>query len=518
MKSDDARMELVRRYLSGESTREEASTLESMLAADAQLRRDFVRYARVDARLSALATPRLLRASPPKRLWLKKPFAAFATAAAVLFVAIVWRLTPVTARHLGTVTNVLNMEASGDGNAPAVGQPVRTGRLLLNRGAMEITLSNGVTLLCEGPGELELLSNMRVLLHSGQVVVRVPAGAIGFELDAASAHVQDLGTEFAVKAASGLETDVQVYEGLVEANPPQGGFASRLEAGSAARFTPVTSKPKELVYSESRFLRRIPPEPGVPMPGKGGDEYFHPAQHAELVIPSRTSPIVVDGDLSDWTPEERFFSRRDSARSVEGRMRYDRDAIYIAAHIQDPAPMRNSIDPSMDGEFGWRGGGLQVRLSLDRELGWPVDASSPGYYRMRKLEATPEQIARASNHRLVSLTLWHHEPTSAACMHVAYGFDYHTGVVNPPGFAAVFQRDADGRGYTLEARVPWFTLGVEQDPPQAGDTLAVCWQTHWADPTGRIWSSHLVELRNPSEPLRISNFERAATWGRAIYR
>ena len=29
---------------------------------------------------------------------------------------------------------------------------------------------------------------------------------------------------------------------------------------------------------------------------------------------------------------------------------------------------------------------------------------------------------------------------------------------------------------------------------------------------------HLVELRNPAEPLRIFDYERAASWGRAIYR
>jgi hypothetical protein len=358
---------------------------------------------------------------------------------------------------------------------------------------------------------------MRALLHSGQVVVRVPQNAIGFQMDAASARVVDLGTEFAMKAGPGLETDVQVFEGVVEASAARGGFASRIEAGRAARFTPAASVPKELTYSESRFLRKIPLEPGVPMPGKGGDD-FRPARHAEVVIPSVDKAIVVDGDLSEWSAEGRFFSQRDAARSVEGRMRHDAEAFYLAAHIADPAPMRNSIDPWMDGEMGWRGGGLQVRLSMDRAQSWPVQANSPSYYSMRKLTATPEQMARSANARLVTLTLWHHAPSATDCLHLAYGFDYAGGVVNPPGYTAAFKRDNDGKGYTIEARVPWSLLHAQDDPPRAGDVLAACWHTHWSDPSGRLWRTNLVELRNPSEPLRIYDYERAATWGRAIYR
>jgi hypothetical protein len=337
-------------------------------------------------------------------------------------------------------------------------------------------------------------------------------------MDAPSVRVVDFGTEFAVKTGPALVTDVQVFEGVVEASPAQGGFSSRLEAGRAARFTPTSMAAKELSYSESRFLRKIPVEPGIPLPGVHAEEQFRRARHSEVVIPSVNGEILVDGDLSEWSDEGSFSAQRDSAHSMEGRMRYDADAFYIAAHITDPAPMRNCIDPFMDGELGWRGGGLQVRLSLDRAQGWPVDANSPGYYRVRKLTATPEQIARAENPRLVTLTLWHHEPSATNCLHLAFGFEYSAGLVNPPGYTSVFKRDADGAGYTIEARVPWSLLHAEKDPPRAGDELAVCWHAHWSDPTGRVWQTNLIELRNPAEPLRIFDFERAASWGRAIYR
>ena len=83
MKSSDTQMELVRRYLGGEATLEEAGRLESMLAVDAQLRRDYLAYARVEAGLSSKVRPKLGKTAPPNR-WLSwRPLAA--AAAGIVF-------------------------------------------------------------------------------------------------------------------------------------------------------------------------------------------------------------------------------------------------------------------------------------------------------------------------------------------------------------------------------------------------------------------------------------------------
>jgi hypothetical protein len=513
--------ELILRYLHGEATPAEIAELDRRLADDPAARRKLLREVGLDTDLREVARERAAhpaslspspRATALPRLWV------LSAAAALILTAFLVGWMPSRAREIGTITQASNSKALEEQARFEVGQRLRAGRISLKSGVLEIRLSNGVTLVQEGPGELELISPMRALLHAGQVVVRVPQNAIGFQMDAPSVRVVDFGTEFAVKTGPALVTDVQVFEGVVEASPSQGGFSSRLEAGRAARFTPASMAAKNLAYSESRFLRKIPVEPGIPLPGRGLDDHFRRAIHSEVVIPSVEGEIRVDGDLSEWSDEGSFFSQRDADRSVEGRMRHDAHAFYIAAHITDPAPMRNSIDPFMDGELGWRGGGLQVRLSLDRGQGWPVDANSPGYYKSRKLTATPEQIARAENPRLVTMTLWHHQPSATDCMHLAFGFDYSGGVINPPGYTSAFKRDPDDTGYTIEARIPWALLNAEKDPPRAGDELAVCWHAHWSDPSGRVWQTNLVELRNPAEPLRIFDYERAASWGRAIYR
>jgi hypothetical protein len=513
--------ELILRYLNAEASPAEIAELDRRLAEDPAARRKLLAEVGVDTDLREIARERAAypvpapvapRQSVQRRAWV------LAAAAALLLAAFLAGWIPSRSREIGRVTRALYIHATNGDGVFTVGQRLKPGRVAIKSGMLEIRLSNGVTLLHEGPGELELISPMRTLLHSGQVVVRVPRDAVGFQMDAPSVRVVDFGTEFAVKTGPALVTDVQVFEGVVEASPAQGGFSMRLEAGRAARFSPTSMSAKELPYLKSRFIRHIPLEPGIPLPGNNGEDQFRRALHTEVVIPPVDRKIHVDGDLSEWGDEGSFFSRRDAERSVEGRMRYDADAFYIAAHIADPAPMRNSIDPFMDGELGWRGGGLQVRLSLDRTQGWPVDANSPGYYRSRHITATPEQIARAENERLVTLTLWHHAPTATDCLHLAFGFDYSGGEVNPSGYTSVFKRDADGSGYTIEARVPWSLLRAEKDPPRAGDELAVCWHAHWSDPTGRVWQANLVELRNPSEPLRIFDFERAASWGRAVYR
>jgi hypothetical protein len=147
-------------------------------------------------------------------------------------------------------------------------------------------------------------------------------------------------------------------------------------------------------------------------------------------------------------------------------------------------------------------------------LGWPVDANADIYYQGQPMKQRPQDV----NEKIVHLTLWHHAPTQKDCLHVSYGMDFHGGQTNPNGYRAAFRKDADGRGYTLEYAIPWALLKAQGDPPRAGDTLATTWSVHWSDDSGRRWRGQWVEIRNPAEPLRINNWDRAAGWGKAVFR
>ncbi len=461
------------------------------------------------------------------RFWPRWAMAGAITLLAILVTVSFWIRKPSVAPSSGfaRVIRALSAEGSGQAGRIQAGQTLETGRFSLVAGAVEIALTNGVTMVFEGPGDLELLNPMRALLHGGQAVVRVPSNAIGFQLETPGAQVVDLGTEFAVKAGPGMGTDVQVYEGVVITTPKPaaaaGSFPQRLTAGNAARFTPEASRaPQALAYAPERFVRRLPADKPIEHEESLGP-MFNPTRLEETIILPPERPIVVDGDLSEWSGEGSLRAERTGpdagGRFVEGRMRYDRQFLYLAAHIGDPAPMRNLIDPATDGESGWRGGGLQVRLSTDQALGWPVDANAPNYYQFRRIQPDAARLANATCGQLAHLTLWHHAPSAQNCLHVAYGMDFHGSVVNPPGYRAAFRKDADGRGYTLEYAIPWTLLNAPR-APRSGDTLAMTWTAHWSDEGGRLWRSQLVEVRNASEPVRIHTWERAATWGRAVFR
>jgi hypothetical protein len=411
-----------------------------------------------------------------------------------------------------------------------VGRRLNAGRLSILSGVLEMTLRNGVTIILQGPGELDLIDEMKAFLHTGNAVVRVPKGMSGFRLDTATTDVLDLGTEFAVKAESGFITEVQVYDGAVIATGKDlqsgGRFPKRLEAGQAARFGPqslVGSEP--IPYSENRFIRSLPSEAGVEhTQWRERDEElrrFGRPQCAAIAVARVAAPVVVDGDLGEWSHAVGFSGSLDGgpteAEWVDGRMMYDDECLYIAAHVGDPAPMRNTADPSLDPVMAWQGGGLQVRISTDRAMGWPVDANGPSYYRVRNLEPSDEEQAKAANPRLSHLTMWHHAPSGKAAIAINHGMRFNSCSVNPEGVRGAYARDADGRGYVLEYAIPWRLLNAAQDPPQAGDVLGVVWQVHWSDAAGQIWREQMVEIRNPHELRRILPFERAATWGRAEF-
>ncbi|HOW64571.1 MAG TPA: FecR domain-containing protein [Candidatus Paceibacterota bacterium] len=399
-------------------------------------------------------------------------------------------------------------------------RPVPARRIGLLAGAVELSLHNGVTIVFEGPGDLELVTPMRVLLHSGQAVVRVPGNATGFQLETTAAQIVDLGTEFGVKCGPGGASEILVFDGKVvaSASGKGAGFPLQLAAGTGTRFTSDQPNPTQIAYRPERFVRRFPADKPVEL-DEPGSALFNTARYEEVVVSRLERSLTIDGDLSDWSDVHSFRTVRNERRGefIEGRMHYDEEFLYLGAHIGDPAPMRNVVDPATDGEVGWRGGGLQMRIATDPALGWPVEGNAAEYYLMRRMTTDAAQVAKATNSHLVHLTMWHHAPSAQPCLHLAFGMDFHSSKVNPPGYRAAYRKDAHGRGYTMEYALPWSLLNAPR-VPHPGETLAISWTAHWSDQGGRLWRGQWVEIRNATEPRRIHTWERAATWGRAVFR
>jgi len=443
---------------------------------------------------------------------------AFAMLALGLGVFLVTRLRPSQPEPLAVVTRCLGAKTADSRGAIQPGQPLEPGRLSLDAGTVEVTIQNGARILLEGPATLELLTPLRAYLQAGRAVVHAPKAASGFVLETRDANVLDVGTEFGVKVGPDRGTEVQVYQGSVFTSAKSAGGRTnspqRLVAGSAARLDPdATDTFQNLPFAPDRFVRQLPEM-------KSGSKDTLPLSNQprwdRIEIMLASQPVVIDGNLSEWDRPRTFRSQCDGItdHAVEGALMYDADYLYVGAHVADPAPMRNLIDPATDGDAGWKGGGLQVRLSTDRTLGWPVDANADIYYQGQPMKQRPQDV----NEKIVHLTLWHHAPSQKDCLHVSYGMDFHGAQTNPSGYRAAFRKDANGRGYTLEYAIPWALLKAQGDPPRAGDTLATTWTVHWSDDSGRRWRGQLVEIRNPSESLRNNPWDRAASWGKAMYR
>jgi len=454
---------LFNRIADGMQSEDDEQRLLDLLGRSPEARREFRNFIALHsvlqwdfAALSPHAMPPVqpaLQAARPRRLIASFASGLLVATAAILFTNFIAAIQPgniptdrlANVKPLATVTNTRFLLADTAATTLSIGQSVAAGRITLLGGAVEVTLRNGVVIVLEGPGELELRDELAAFLHAGSAVVRMPTGMSGFRLDTATTDVLDLGTEFAVKAAPGFVTDVQVFDGAVVASSKSGAdnarFPTRLEAGQAARFSPQDAgSPQPIPYSENRFARRLPPDVGVPLMSGYRDpasllRQFSRPQHEAVVVSRARAPVAIDGRLDDWRLAPGFTSSRDGTDScpewVDGRMMYDDGNIYIAAHIGDPSPMQNSIDPAIDPDLGWRGGSVQVRVSTDRHMGWPVAGNSAGYYSQRSIVPTAEQKAVADNPKLAHLTMWFHAASKTPCLTIHRGMLVGELEVNP---------------------------------------------------------------------------------------
>jgi len=245
----------------------------------------------------------------------------------------------------------------------------------------------------------------------------------------------------------------------------------------------------------------------IGMAGGGGEAPAQSAgRHERLVAVPAPGPVTLDGDLQEWDRSGGIQSVYDPALAdrftATLAAMYDREALFLAAHVLDDTPLVNAHDPAVEPDIGWDGDAIQVRLTADASLAYPVPASTFGAQQNDPLSKDP---------RIVHLTLWQFSAETKPCVRLERGMDYH-GAAMLVGRDApvVFRKDADGQGYTLEARLPWKLLGVTGSPPQAGDTLALTVQWLWGNPAGT------KQIMTFNDVVRGSgfHFQSAANWGR----
>lgn len=401
--------------------------------------------------------------------------------------------------------------------APVIGAQLDRQALALTAGFAELEFDSGTLVVIEAPAQFEPLDALSMKLTAGRVAVRMPKGRNGFVVDCPSVQVLDEGTEFGVEVAATGSTIVQVYEGRVAANLKQadtGPRARRLDAGESLEVVGLGREARPTEFVEERFVRQLPKDV---FPS-------NESRHEAVFAPFAAQKITIDGDLSDWNLSRRIRSecRGEFGKSyyLEAAAMYDREHLYLSAHVGDPAPMVNQYDPQSDPAFAWRGGGMHLRVAADASFGWPLEMESEIIQRIRDRQRPTVPV---SSH-LFGFYMWHYAPRDEACLlrYPELRGGKPQGAVLRNDAAGRFRRDADGRGYTLEYAIAWRVLNIEQ-APQAGDVWPAVWNLHWSA-DGRNHLGHLIEVTNPVERANLRGrtlmsliFHRTAMWGRLVF-
>jgi len=248
MNSRNAQLELMRRCLDREATDEEFAQLKELLRSDSEFRLEYLRYTNIDSALAAL--PKSVeepwgglskgRSQTLQTLKLGLPrfreMAGWATAIAALVLIGIFGFQAIDiggdeARDLAdedftesadaddTGVAVLTRVADLKGATTAnwrVGQTIPPGSMAWDAGLLQLEFYGGASIVAEGPAEIEILDESRVVCRLGRLRAHVPEPARGFAVLAPSFELVDLGTEFGLSVLDSGVAEVHVFDGKVE--------------------------------------------------------------------------------------------------------------------------------------------------------------------------------------------------------------------------------------------------------------------------------------------------------------
>ena len=156
------------------------------------------------------------------------------------------------------IANSFDAPLTRDDRPITTGAQLRSGLIVLERGVAMVKFASDVTMVVEGPAEVELMTADRAKLVRGRVVVRVPQQALGFTLHSDAAAFVDLGTEFGVEVLEPGRANVHVIDGEVAFVPRDGANPSKTLRRGFANEVTVDGAVQDVPYDEQKFVRRVP--------------------------------------------------------------------------------------------------------------------------------------------------------------------------------------------------------------------------------------------------------------------
>lgn len=141
---------------------------------------------------------------------------------------------------VATVTGLsgVKWDSQGSGAKKLLSQCAVGDRLKLRDGSAELTFDAGVQMTVFGPADFEITSPTSIRCVKGRVTTLVDKRGRGFTIETPRAKVVDLGTQFGLAISDSGETEVVVFQGMVDlsyspAEAAGDGSKRRLQQGEA---------------------------------------------------------------------------------------------------------------------------------------------------------------------------------------------------------------------------------------------------------------------------------------------
>lgn len=229
--------------------------------------------------------------------------------------------------------------------------------------------------------------------------------------------------------------------------------------------------------------------------------------HQEMHVLPVPGKVTIDGDLKEWDLSGAILMFMDEGSktiySVRGALMYDKDFLYVGAQIKDPTPMVNNYTFGGEYNMSWNADAVQMRF-----------LSFPGSQATASIQ-TGGHIAPEEDKCVNHLTFWYSTEDQKAGFFAMHTLGFADPELNPAGVEGAYKKDVDGKGYTMEYKVPWGVLRAPR-PLAAGDTVKVQWQLHWGNDLGNAVRCGMTDVR-ASEGSDDLGYMGPRSWGKGIF-
>jgi len=211
---------------------------------------------------------KVVYAKSPRHVSKLSIYSIVLSAAAILVIALFINFAPnQMSREVATLTSSMNAEWADISNSMQNGTRLMNGKkpLLLREGLAELLFDTNARIVIEAPAEFQIVDDERISLRYGKIYATVPQEAIGFTVNAPSARIIDLGTEFGVEADTSGNTYLHMMKGKTTliAGEKTNKISMEVSKGVAKKISSDTSVVTDIPCNEGSFVHAFDSEKNV---------------------------------------------------------------------------------------------------------------------------------------------------------------------------------------------------------------------------------------------------------------